>query len=480
MTFLNWTLLSITLCSGEAFLVHPSPKTSSFYNHAADSQDENNGRTSTRLRGIQEWRDEALSSKYALDSSLQQYPPLDSSSSIQATIPILIHSTNILLQGQRAQLNLPEQRFRDLFQDVMDNHCGVVGMGILLAGTNVMFPVMPLCEVESFSRLESWDGTGNGSIFVTLRAVGRCEILVEEELIQESTYMKARISEIVDDDISLQKKKFGILPWTPYDVADMRAGNIEDVIASISSMEQKLKLKEMNDFKESQNKKEEEEKVIAGNDIAKDMDENALIRKLRNAELELLFIKDSIEGLDIDSLDGKVVDEEEDNEDDDLLDDPTNNANLNRVTQFKQAFEEAKETDTFGYVLLPTPEPLDKETKKRYPYRPEPSIPKYTPKELAAISWASFCTGEETNVEKDALKIMALNTNNVVDRLRLAQGMLQEEEDTLLSKCITAGVVLGEEDEDSQDYVHVMGPIEEGLWYTFGFLYLALICKIER
>eukprot|EP00573_Skeletonema_grethae_P008974 CAMPEP_0201693812 /NCGR_PEP_ID=MMETSP0578-20130828/6280_1 /ASSEMBLY_ACC=CAM_ASM_000663 /TAXON_ID=267565 /ORGANISM="Skeletonema grethea, Strain CCMP 1804" /LENGTH=64 /DNA_ID=CAMNT_0048179395 /DNA_START=178 /DNA_END=369 /DNA_ORIENTATION=+ len=64
---------------------------------------------------------------------------------------------------------------------------------------------MPLCEVESFTRFgasEHWvddgSGMGNGSIFVTIRAVGRVKI-VEEDLLQEEPYIKARVVEVLDE-----------------------------------------------------------------------------------------------------------------------------------------------------------------------------------------------------------------------------------------------------------------------------------------
>mmetsp|Transcript_26468 Transcript_26468/g.56316 ORF Transcript_26468/g.56316 Transcript_26468/m.56316 type:complete len:219 (-) Transcript_26468:11-667(-) len=162
--------------------------------------------SSSRLHGIQEWRDEALESKYTLESYLQSN---SLPSSVPAVVPILPFPFNdILLQGQRKQLNLYEKRFHDLFEDAVENHCGVVGMG-LLAG-NGMITTLPLCEVESFTRFgtdKNWvdkaDGMGNGSIFVTIRAVGRVKI-AEGELMQEEPYMKARVVEILDDDASFE------------------------------------------------------------------------------------------------------------------------------------------------------------------------------------------------------------------------------------------------------------------------------------
>ena len=116
----------------------------------------------------------------------------------------------------------------------------MVGMG-LLAG-NGMITTLPLCEIESFTRLgyeENWinknDGMGNGSIFVTIRAVGRCKIISEDGLLQEEPYMKATVMELVDEDITKsgvrEKKSSGSTvsgESSPIEIATLVASNIEN------------------------------------------------------------------------------------------------------------------------------------------------------------------------------------------------------------------------------------------------------------
>jgi Lon protease-like protein len=182
------------------------------------------------------------------------------------TIPILpFPFHDIILQGQTKQLNLYEERFHLLFDDVMQNHHSIVGMG-LLAG-NGMVTTMPLCQVESFTRLgndEDWissnDGMGNGSIFVTIRVVGRAKI--KGELVQEEPYMKARVVEICDDSLSTLTGAGGVKEKTankvegevdPLEVASLIAGNIETEILSIASMEHRWK-----EWKEEMKKKRKE------------------------------------------------------------------------------------------------------------------------------------------------------------------------------------------------------------------------------
>jgi hypothetical protein len=227
----------------------------------------------TRLYGISEWRDQALESRYTLDS-YRQNDASGSPSPTPTTIPILpFPFSDVLLQGQRTQLNLYERRFHELFQDAMENHCGMVGMG-LLAG-NGMITTLPLCEVESFSRFgadENWidkgNGMGNGSIFVTIRAVGRAKI-VESDLIQEGPYMKARVVELVDEDVSLgsglKEKSNGALKGesSPLEVASLIAANIEMLLLSLASMEHKLKMAE------ERKGEEKKEPTIASGEIPK-------------------------------------------------------------------------------------------------------------------------------------------------------------------------------------------------------------------
>ena len=214
----------------------------------------------TRLRGIEEWREQSLEAKYTLDIYNTQQGPLGSNddgdgvqkpAAIPSDVPILpFPFSDVLLMGQRKQLNLYERRFHDLFDDAMENHAGVVGMG-LLAGNNGMITTMPLCEVESYTRFganEDWidrgDGMGNGSVIVTIRAVGRAKIV--GELLQEEPYMKARVVEIFDEDVkTIGLKEGGASDGvkgesSPSEVASLVAGNIENMMISLSSMQHKL------------------------------------------------------------------------------------------------------------------------------------------------------------------------------------------------------------------------------------------------
>jgi len=345
----------------------------------------------------------------------------------------------------------------------VDNHCGMVGMG-LLAG-NGMITTLPLCEVESFTRFgaeDNWvdrgDGMGNGSIFVTIRAVGRGKI-AEADLLQEEPYMQARVVEMLDEDASMEggsglreKVNSNVTgESSPTEVASFVAGNIENLMVSLASMEHKMKeLEDMekNLEKTTANTAAEEFMQTGGKTEEKDKGEEVINRRLVNAQLESLFMTDSGEGVDMGSAQGETIDgddndevDDEDDEDDELAEDETEFDKLDRVAQFQQAFESAKETDTFGYVLQPTNamDDLSPQTKPKQTTR--------SPKDLTAISWAAFCTGDKNNMQRDVMKIQALDMTNVMQRLQLASTMLREEKKKWKAKLALAGIKdIGEEE----------------------------------
>lgn len=146
-------------------------------------------------------------------------------------------------------------------------------------------------------------------------------------------------------------------------------------------------------------------------------------------------MQDSNEGVDdgnteVGGGDVDNVDEDLDDEDDKPEEDDTDKK-IDRVEQFRQAFESAKETDTFGYVLQPTLDNPKSEAK---------GAAVRTAKDLAAISWAAFCTGEKNNIGRDVMKIQALDMTNVLQRLQLAAAMLRDEKKKCMAKMVSAGI----------------------------------------
>ena len=409
--------------------------------------------SSHRLYGIQEWRDQAYEEHYTLEA--YQQANTDQQPKIPATVPILpFPFTDILMQGQRKQLNLYEKRFHDLFTDAMDNHHGMVGMGLLLG--QGMITTMPLCEIESFTRLgnvaddeyvDKGDGMGNGSIFVTIRAVSRAKI-AEDDLMQETPYFKAKVVEVTDEPVSLEvednvglKEKGNsdnkvLGESSPIQVGSLVASTIENLMVSLSSMEHKL-----NEVKASKKDAtttattttpQKKDDAVTNNE---DNDDREMNTRLEAARLEELFMKDSTEGVDLESNASSENDEEEEEDDDEDEDDLDV---VDRVAQFETAFESAKESDTQGYILQPSTatDNLSSSNKNDNVLR--------TPKDLTAISWAAFCTGEPDNVQRQAIQIQALDMTNVIQRLQLASAMLREEQMSLKAKLALAGIKDGD------------------------------------
>ena len=331
----------------------------------------------------------------------------------------------------------------------------MVGMGLLLGGSG-MITTMPLCEVESFTRFGAQDnwvqdgsGMGNGSIFVTIRAVGRARI-VESELIQEEPYIKARVVEVLDEVITLDvengikekssgsgsdesssdtrnKRLSGVS--SPQQVGSSVASTIENLMVNLSSMEHKLsqvkaKTKEVAD-------ESDQTKIYDDNKNSDDSGNEVMNTRLEAARLEELFMKDSNEGLDLpDAANDDEVEEENEEEDDDIDEDVSD-----RVKQFQEAFESARETDHQGYILQPT-RAADNITDEKFALR--------SPKDLTAISWAAFCTGSndgsKESIQRQAMQIQALDMTNVIKRMQLASAMLREEQKNLKAKLALAGI----------------------------------------
>lgn len=415
--------------------------------------------SSSRLYGIQEWRDQAYEENFTLLQQQQvnndkNNPDMSKQPNIPSTsLPILpFPFTDILMQGERKQLNLYEKRFHDLFEDAMDNHHGMLGMGLLLG--RGMITTLPLCEVESFTRLgfednyvDKGDGMGNGSIFVTIRAVGRVKIAAESDLMQEEPYFKAKVIEILDEPVitldeagnknglkerRVSEKLLGGLS-SPIQVGSLLAGTIENLMVSLSSMEHKLReVKKANAVSKRPLDQQKDKDDDNNDDYDKIMN-----RRLEAARLEELFMRDSTEGVDFFESNERDNTEEDymSDDDDDDDDDGDYLKRIDRVRQFQEAFESAKESDNQGYILSTTAATDNLSSKEKEVMR--------SPKDLTAISWAAFCTGDKDNIQRRAIQIQALDMTNVIQRLQLASGMLREEQKSLKAKLALAGIIDG-------------------------------------
>jgi len=199
---------------------------------------------------------------------------------------------DVLLQGETKQLRLYEERFTKLFDHVMNEHNGVVGMG-LIADTGIIQTV-PLCEVEAYNRMEGF------GIFVTIRVVGRAALL---ELSQQEPFIKATCIEIADN-----------IPPN-LDLPNMIASNIENFYITLSSLDAKLKRKQ-----------------ALADSLDEVTDEN-MRRRIIEAQLDDNFYED-------------------DNKDEIMsLDDEDDEEELDRNGQFHAAFLQSKASDSQGYMV---------------------------------------------------------------------------------------------------------------------------------
>lgn len=160
--------------------------------------------------GIAEWRD--LVYDGPLDPAVQA-----STTSLPRAITILpFPFDEVLIQGETKELRLYEDRFLQLFDEAVEH--GVVGMG-LLAQSGII-QTIPICEIEAYNRMDEF------GIFVTIRAVGRAQLLA---LTQQEPYIKAVCVELADE-----------LPKN-LEMGNLLASTIEQALVTVSSMEHRLK-----------------------------------------------------------------------------------------------------------------------------------------------------------------------------------------------------------------------------------------------
>lgn len=290
---------------------------------------------------------------------------------------------DVLLQGETKELRLYEDRFIKMFDECLTKHCGVVAMG-LLAESGII-QTAPLCEIEAYNRIEGF------GIFVTIRVVGRVSLL---ELTQQEPYMKAICRELSD-----------VIPPN-LDLPNMVAGNIENFMLLLSSMQFQLK---------------EATSAAAAADGT-------------TSTLEAYSYLDS------------EYDDEEDDEEEDV-----DYTNADRLTLFREAYQIAKATDTQGYTISAQTSPEESERSAQ---------------DLTAISWAAFTSFPKHYKEEHPLKkstssasttavdeninyrIQALDTDDLFERLKLASYMLREEKAELQAKLALAGLKYKRLDDD--------------------------------
>ena len=141
--------------------------------------------TKTKLYGINEWRDTDFEMKDGIPVVGADIAKSDALPKEICLLPFPF--TEALLQGETKQLRLYEERFIKLFDTVMNQHSGVVAMG-LIAESGIIQTV-PLCEIEAYNRMEGF------GIFATIRVVGRAQLV---QVQQQEPYLQGYCLELND------------------------------------------------------------------------------------------------------------------------------------------------------------------------------------------------------------------------------------------------------------------------------------------
>jgi hypothetical protein len=349
---------------------------------------------------MSEWRDLMLDPPNALTGlELEDYQqgPLRE----VCILPFPLSDT--LIQGETKELCLYEERFHKLFTKSMEEHGGVVAMGLLAPPAGIL-QTMSLCEIESFRTMEGDTGFETSySILATIRAVGRASLVDiqengEGEGVDINEFLTGWCTELVDLD---DESDESLMPSANDAGSDSNQNTLkgandmldrcEDVFNSIQKMEKELQtIAKRNDT--SGIDKVQSEFVES---------EATLKRKLLEAELELEYGED---------------DDDDDETDDDEIDDSDVDDEDCAKFRLQKAFKTASSTDTQGYRVSSLPASIDNNIR---------SI-----QDLTAWSWAYFSVDENP---EDALsfRLKSLEITSVKDRLKLALVMMMEHRSKL-------------------------------------------------
>ena len=239
---------------------------------------------STSLFGIAEWRDSCCASSGGNADAVLQKPI--------CLLPFDHHEA--LVQGQTKELRLYEDRFLQLFRRVMDQHEGVLGMGLISEEDEGILSAVPLCEIVDYTPPDKDLG-----IFLTIQCVGRAEL---KDIQQMEPYLLGTCVEIVDQGT----------PNLP--LAHVVAKSIEKLVSKLSRQEEELSIQ--------------------------------LEAQVKNGSLP-----DSIEiRNESDDFSPRCDDDDDDDEEDDE-DDSNDNVELTRLQRYQQAHEEALASDSQGYCV---------------------------------------------------------------------------------------------------------------------------------
>eukprot|EP00554_Chaetoceros_debilis_P000280 CAMPEP_0194083994 /NCGR_PEP_ID=MMETSP0149-20130528/10944_1 /TAXON_ID=122233 /ORGANISM="Chaetoceros debilis, Strain MM31A-1" /LENGTH=442 /DNA_ID=CAMNT_0038766515 /DNA_START=162 /DNA_END=1487 /DNA_ORIENTATION=+ len=355
--------------------------------------------TATQLNDMSEWRDLMLDPPNALTGlELEDYQQ----GSLKEVCILPFPLSDTLIQGETKELCLYEERFHKLFTKSMEEHGGVVAMGLLAPPAGIL-QTMSLCEIESFRTMEGDTGFETSySILATIRAVGRASLVDirengEGEGVDINEFLTGWCTELVDLN---DESDDSLMPSANDAGSDSNQNTLkgandmldrcEDVFNSIQKMEKELQtIAERND-------------TSGIDDVQSEFVESeaTLKRKMLEAELELEYGED----------------DDDDETDDDEIDDSDVDDEDCAKFRLQKAFKTALSTDTQGYRVSSLSASIDNNIR---------SI-----QDLTAWSWAYFSVNENP---EDALsfRLKCLEITSVKDRLKLALVMMMEHRSKL-------------------------------------------------
>jgi hypothetical protein len=107
---------------------------------------------------------------------------------------------------------------------------------------------------------------------------------------------------------------------------------------------------------------------------------------------------------------------------------------IDRRRRFRRAYEIALATDTQGYQVASTTIAAAAAADR-------------TPQELTAISWAAMCTELLPEAEDAFVRVQALDCDSLLERLKLAAGLLRKKKAKLRLRMEKAGSKFGAADD---------------------------------
>lgn len=322
----------------------------------------------TRLRDICEWRD--LFFDYTpTEEELKKLPKV--SQAIPREVCVLpFPIEDVLLQGETKELHLYEKRFLDLFDECINNHCGVVAMGLITEAGIIQ--TVPLCEVETYKA------DPNRGIYATIRVVSRGTLL---NLSQESPYIRAVCAEKFDQQIPSMDDASSNDATSLEHQFNTAADTIDNYMHVLTDLDTRLRR-------------------ASGRPLT-DKERSDAVKPFRRL---------------------RRLDHDDDDDDDD------NDVPSDRDGRYRQAVAVAKSTDTQGYTVVSSSSSLR------------------SLQDLTAISWAAFCSEDDSGASfrkgganeplrsQYAFRLQALDSNNLLERLKLALFMLREKRGELQTK----------------------------------------------